>query len=327
MNNKIIKTAFAAAITLVSWNSYADFSGFSSLVEGRTFGDESPPIEEFALASDSFLGLQTDMRVNDNISSVFQVISNNTGAWEMDITLSYLSFSPLESWDLVFGRQAMPHYFYSEDIALSHRYHWIAAPGRLYDAPFTSFNGISSRYQFNFDQTLVEAQILYGQEPDYGDNSGNAYTKIKGGKVIFNHDWLTVNSAYFEFVESSSNNGELENELRAGVIKSFDFATQIEYKEWLFTGEFIHLDSTALDKGIKQPWMISLAKPFASVTPHLTYGVYREIDTAEDDVIPFYIAGVRWDVSPTSALKFEYASEKSDHTKVSSMQLALVTIF
>lgn len=343
MNKNLLALLCIAILSTTSLSSRAEinFSGFSTLVGGRSVSDSEQTTtstdeytEEFALGSDSFIGLQASMAVYGDLSSTIQVISDSDSTWEMDITLSYLSYAPTDNWEISSGRQRMPLYTYSENLELSHTYHWIQAPCELYETPFESFNGFSSSYQFNIGPLNLKTKVLYGEEPDSNGEVGKSFSDIKGGLLSYNYDWLTVHAGYFEFVESSTDNGPLGTELIEGVVSSFDYSIQLDYDGWLLFAETTSYDQTGLRTddegvGISQPWMVSIAKQVDNITPHFTYGETRDMDFSEEDYInPFYIVGLRWDLNPSSALKFEYASEKDeDSSDINSLELALVTTF
>ena len=341
------KVLLALIATLMSFNSYADYniSGFGTVAGGKASGDDKVVHkglagyndEQWSLEPGSFVGIQASIDLHDKVGITVQGLFEGSDDWEGDLTWAFISYDPTDEWRILAGRQLMPHYIYSDSIDVSYAYHWIALPTQVYNAPFNSFNGISSQYTFDFDESSLFTQLIYGAEDE--KDSGNDYKDIWGGKIAYNYDWFTLNLGYFEFKESSTNTrpapgGALETTSQEGVLISYDIGFQIDYNDWLVIAEVTTVDLTDLrdgdsGPGTRQPWMLSVAKRIGDFTPHVTYGEDRELDfNNEDSTSPFYIAGLRWDCYDSIALKVEYIhKENNDGYSAEAYQLAVVAAF
>lgn len=347
MKKYILVPAFAATVSV---NSYAEInlSGFGTFAAGQAFGDESVTrqgvdgyTDEFSAEEASFVGMQVVANIYGNLGATLQLTSEGSKDWEADLTWAFLSYDIMDEWRVILGRQRMPHYLYSDYLDVSFAYHWIAAPSELYNAPFNSLNGISSLYTFDFENSSLFTQVLYGEEPDYEEDIGGdkTYEDIMGAKLVYNYDWLTVTTSYFEFQENTTTTvrvGRTRTEVDIdGVLTSLDVGVQIDYNDWLIVTEISTVDFSDMGdgRGTIQPWMLSIAKSFytdfGTVMPHITYGQNRNLDYNDTDTYtPFGIIGTRWDFYPSVALKIEYSVEKDEDDNVgTALQAAIVSAF
>ncbi|QDE30786.1 porin [Shewanella polaris] len=346
MNKKVLITL---AATFISFNSYADYyiSGFGTVAGGKATGDEAV-VERGGIAgydedswsfdNGTFVGLQGTVELYDKLGMTVQAKFEASENWAGDVTWGYLSYDATDEWRIILGRQIMPHYIYSDFIDVSYTYNWIELPDQVYNAPFNSFNGVSSQYTFDFGHSSLFTQVLYGTEHD--DATDNKYTDIWGGRLAYNYDWFTLNLAYYEFNEESSSSmdtpdGLIENNTD-GVLISYDIGFQINYNNWYAIAEMTTVDLTDLREdgstdgpGTLQPWMFSVAKRIGDFTPNVTYGESRQLDfNGEDSTAPFYTVGLRWDFYDSMALKTEYShKEDSDGASGEVYQVAIVATF
>lgn len=337
-----------ATLAFASFSCSADYyiSGFGTLAAGQAHGSEeviSQGIsgyddDDWDFDSGSLVGLQGTVDITDNMGATVQGLFEGDDDWDGELTWAYLSYDFTDEWRVIVGRQIMPHYIYSDFINVSYSYHWISVPDQVYNSPFNSFNGISSQYTINFDESSLFTQILYGQEHDE-DETGNDYDDIWGGRVSYNYDWLTLYLGYFEFRESSTDSspapgGEIVELDESGVLVSYDVGFQVDYDDWLVVAEMttVNLEdygSESSKSGTKQPWMLSVAKRIGDFTPYVTYGQDRSLDFNDTDTnTPFYSVGLRWDFYESMALKTEYLHEEdSDESSGEVYQAALVVTF
>lgn len=335
-----ILTSFILSLSSVAY-AEVNFSGFGTLAIGKKFGDDEFNSvdgygDSLTIEPDSFLGLQAIADIYKELDLTLQIkTKTDEGAWETDITWAFLSYDITDDWRVIAGRQRMPHYTYSDYLDVSYAYHWIEAPSEVYNAPYNSFNGISSLYTLYLGDFTLLTQLAYGEEPDDDlDLNGKTYDDIMGARLNLNYDWITVNAAYFEFEERDERTRRGVTEVIQGVLKSADFGVQIDYGDWLTVLEITSVDFQDIgdNRGIFQPWMISVGRRFGSVMPHITYGENRDLDTGpdenEDTSTPFYTLGFRWDFLPSASLKVEYSAEEdNDGNTGSSVQTAIVTAF
>jgi hypothetical protein len=338
MKKKLIASALVA---MVSTGAQAEIetSGFASLAIGKASG-ASDTVDGFdsdtiSLKDTSFVAYQAKSDIGEGLGATVQVVSRGADDWEPDVTWAFLSYDISDDWLVIAGRQRMPHYTYSDYIEVSYAYHWVTVPQELYNAPFDSFDGISSTYTMDFENSSLAIQVLAGDESN--DEVEQSFAGIKGAKLTYTYDFLTATLGYFEFEET---NTDLDTDTISSIgdLISYDIAVQVDYNDWLAIAEVTTVDlsdvhpdgdSTPTGLGTSQPWMISVGKRFGNVMPHITYGENRNLDFfGEDSTDTFYTAGVRWDFNPSAALKVEYsASDNRRFGEGESFQVAIVTVF
>jgi predicted porin len=344
MKKKLLASALVAMVS-AGTHAEVNFSGFASLAAGKAFG-ESETVDGFesdtiSFKNNSFVALQGTSDIGDGLGATVQVLSRGSQDWEPDVTWAFLSYDVSDEWRIIGGRQRMPHYTYSDYIEVSYAYNWVTVPEELYNAPFDSFDGISSSYTMNFDNSTLTVQVLAGEEDGLDvevrgtEEVYKSYADIIGGKLTYNYDWLTLTLGYFEFEETSTIDDEIDAQ---GNLVSYDVGVQVDYNDWLVSAEVTTVDLSDLHDyetgvvtglGEIQPWMVSVGKRFGDITPHATYGKYRSLDFfGSDTESDFYTVGVRWDFNPSAALKAEYSSsEDARFGDGESFQIAIVTVF
>ncbi|TCS38846.1 hypothetical protein [Reinekea marinisedimentorum] len=317
-----------------------NLSGFGTLALGIADGDSAGSFgsadgysDSFSLAPNTFIGGQLFADIYGNLDAVVQATVDAERGWDdadnidADLTWAFLSYRFNDHWQLQAGRQRMPHYAYSDQLLISYAYHWINAPGQLYNAPFNSFNGVSLLNSFDAGAVYLSSQLVYGEEPDSENDIGKQYSQIWGGRLSASYQWLTATVAYFAFDEQFEVNRPAgpgpgpgpgpanQTQVIEGTLKSWDFALKAEAGDWLILAEITSVDLRDLGDryGIRQPVMLSVAKNIGAFTPHVSLGYNRELDFGNDDsVSPFAIIGSRWDFSNKAALKAEISTEEDE---------------
>lgn len=332
-----------------------NFSGFGTLAAGVAEGDSgedstssvSGYSEDISLTPNTFLGAQLFADIYGNLDGVLQATLDAEQGWDdadnidADLTWAFLSYSFNESWSVQAGRQRMPHYTYSDYLLISYAYHWINAPGQLYNAPFNSFNGLSLLNSFDLGEVRFSTQLLFGEEPDSEGDIGKEYSNIWGGQLTANYEWLTATAAYFQFDERTEVSrpapsgpgpgpGPPQQETRVveGTLYSWDLALIAELGNWLLLAEMTSVDLRELSDrhGLRQPVMLSVARSIGTFTPHVSFGYNRDFGFGDEDYVsPFAILGSRWDFSNQAALKVEASAEENEQGNIDyAFEVALV---
>lgn len=320
------------------------WSGFASVVGGQATGDfekidpQSGLIQGFddktEFKTGSFFGLQAQSDLGDGLGATVQVIGRGNDDWDPEFSWAYLSYDINDDWRILAGRQRLAFYLNSDYLDVSYAYTWITPPHEVYSLFFDTFDGVTSTYTFNFEDSSLTVLALYGST-DVDVLNGAAtldFENVTGGALTYNYDWLTLRAGHIQFKADLSGLGLGGR----GLVTVRDIAMQIDYNDWLFLAETSLTDLDELAKSQEQkPWMVSLAKRFDAITPYVTYGKNKQTATTDGSIgagakrdTPWYSVGVRWDFHPSAALKFEYDHEENEAGDDAGLaRVALVTVF
>ncbi|MFC6440922.1 hypothetical protein [Bowmanella sp. JS7-9] len=317
MKKSIIATALASVLAF-SAQADINFSGFATVVGGKTSGDDQVfrgYDNEFDLSTGSLFAIQANSDLGDGLSATVQMMARGSDDWDPEFAWAYLSYDATEDWRLLFGRQRAPMYLYSDYLDVSYAYHWLRPPQAVYDAPFDTFDGIGSIYSTTVGDSFVTWHMIYGinDDKDTPINDTTLDTKFSdlfGGSLTWNYDWLTLRGAYFQ-----ANAYIPLNEAPAGTAVSqiaalqagwattpyaviadeigidddkitfAEFGMQIDYNDWVIVGEITKLDLSKTIFPDQDSWYVSVGKRMDSVMLHATYGNNKD---SSEFLVPKY---------------------------------------
>ncbi|MGX5173408.1 porin [Aliikangiella sp. IMCC44653] len=283
-----------------------NFSGFATLAGGKL----SEEIEfrgyddEIGFASNSLLALQASADLGDGWGVTTQLISRGSENWEVDSEWAYLSYDASDNWRLLFGRQRLPLYIYSDFLDVSYAYHWISPPEGVYSLPFDVIDGIGSIYSNSFGGFDSSLHLTYGRT-EGNIEALDADTVFKNAVSVawtLNRDWFTLRLGYAQ-TDLSILSEDLSNLAQAwrdtGPLVGQDFSTIgdniesiddkgtfagvgiiIDYNDFLFVTEFTDVDpgNNLLQK--QESFYVSFGKRWGDALLHVTYG--EDLDVVED---------------------------------------------
>ena len=257
---------------------------------------------------------------------------------------------------------------------------WITPPEGVYNLIFDTFDGIGFIHSIQLGDFDTSIHVIYGSNKDKltaesGPFKGSFTTKnedLVGASITLNRDWLTLRGGYFTTkgtfpipaLESLSDlwlstgfndvAGHVKSEEDRA--KFIEFAFQVDYNDFLITGEFTDLSFVDSPFSDQESYYVMFGKRFDEFMVHATYG--KDDDSADyfttgvpagipqlDALVAgtnqlvdaqkfdskYTILGFRWDFHDSAAFKFEYKmySEKGNTAldDVDLIRLALVTVF
>ena len=130
MKKSIIATALASVLAF-SAQADINFSGFATVVGGKTSGDDQVfrgYDNEFDLSTGSLFAIQANSDLGDGLSATVQMMARGSDDWDPEFAWAYLSYDATEDWRLLFGRQRAPMYLYSDYLDVSYAYHSLVTP-------------------------------------------------------------------------------------------------------------------------------------------------------------------------------------------------------
>lgn len=301
-----------------------NFSGFATMAGGLTFDDDENLYDYddiFSLSSNSHFGLQASTSINDQWGATAQIISRGNDAWDTKFSWAYISYDATDEWRLLFGRQRVPFYMYSDFIDVSYAYHWITGPEAVYSIGFDDFDGVGSIYTStigDFDSTF---HVAFGRNTDAlniagEEREGSDIANLFSTALTLNDDWLTLRLGYSRAdvtIPVADFQPLLDNWIAAGFPAVadgielnddewvfIDFAFIIDYENFLIVGEITDLDED--DTTVLNPsksYYLSLGYRVNDVLWHFTHsategsagtGVLSEVPVGVDPGLDFLTA-------------------------------------
>ena len=358
------KTILMASLaSLLSFGASAEirWSGFGTVAGGITTGTDEVQSgfdDELDFKAGSFFAIQGTSDLGEGLSATIQIMAKGEDDWDPDFAWAYLAYEVTDDWRLLFGRQVLPFYMYSDYINVSYAYHWIAPPSQFYVAPFSAFDGVASIYTKYFGDSSVTAHLFTGLNNNSDDDSE---FKITGGAFSYNYDWLTLQFNYVQ-MDSTVPISELDSleqswrqvgfpQVADDLVLDDDdqviasFGARVNYGDWLLLAEYKESDLGKTILAHSDTWYVSAGYTIDSVMLHATIGEkdaivdYSLLDDVPvgadpgldaliggtrgliatlDADVPFYILGARWDFHDSMALKVEYSHHDLDITDTKS---------
>lgn len=383
MKPTTLKSLLATIPLLVATSSNAadiNFSGFATIAAGTTTSS-SESFDGYTSDLDfnkgSLFALQTSSELGNGLSVTAQLIARGDDDWSPAFEWAFLGYEVNDNLRILAGRQRSPFFMFSDFLDVSYAYHWISPPTGVYNLPFDSFDGLSAIYSSQlgeFDSTL---HMIVGRNQDEIDLSTGGIAKpdfknLVGAAWTVNRDWLTLRSAFFQ-ADITVPVGPI-NQLAAGwtaagytdiannikaegdMVWFAELGFQVDYEDFLVTGEFTRLDLTDSGFSNDDSYYVSVGKRFDNVMVHLTYGVDDDelenllatVPSAFAQAAPqlylptagiianekkdqrYLTAGVKWDFHEVASFKFEVTQRQdqlNDEQDATLLKVALVTVF
>ncbi len=186
--------------TLASSCAFAEinFNGFATIAGGMTT-DENETIygydDALDFSNDSVMGLQANADLGDGLSFTAQFVSRGSEDWNTEAEWAYLSYEVNDNVEVLFGRQRVAFYKYSDFLDVGYAYHWIEPDPQAYGVPFDSTNGIGVRLSNQLGIFDSNIQFTYGRNrEDLPLGVGEVPSDVQNLMAIsweLTYDWLS----------------------------------------------------------------------------------------------------------------------------------------
>ena len=204
---KQLTHSLIASLVLTSFTANADidFSGYGSLVVGKTLAKDERFTADFfevgqyqdslTFKPESMLALQATSRLEDNLRLTLQVTGKGSDNFQTDFTWLYLTYQAKDDWTIMFGRRNIPMYYYSEFYDVGFAYPWMRPPSNLYWWQIVQFNGLHVSKDFLLGDYANNVTFFYGNEYTKDNKEMGFYAEqgFYGSDVIgVNEDWENI---------------------------------------------------------------------------------------------------------------------------------------
>src|SRR5471030_10345 len=276
---------------------------------------------DWSAAVDSRIGGQVTANVNDQLSAVLQVVSEQQWDATYHPTIEWANVKYAWSPDasIRFGRIALPSFLYSESRKVGYTYPWIRPPVEIYRLlPISNSDGADVSYRFHIDGLINTVTALNGRN-DIRDTSGQRLT-VRDMSVLadtIEYGALMIHSAYQAASLTIPSIAAIPNPAlsRLGINSPYRFlevGASYEPGNWFLLGECVRISIPF--NGRELGWYASTGVRKGNFTPFISYARQRQ-QTPSGLLQPTPQAtasvGVRWDFMRKADLKVQV-----DHVKL-----------
>ena len=263
--------------------------------------------EDLAFDVDSRLGFQGTAFFNDTFSATVQAVGKSVED-DVELEWAYVTYDINQQLKIRAGRQRRPLYALSDVLPVGYVYPWARPPVEVYARDiqlYDEIDAIDVLYQTRAGDWDVSTEVYYGGSSGEAeiafDEDGDYETKGDYGFILgLEKDWLNLRFGYHRSpdidVESSAGLvtlydnlelagfGSVAEEMETDDLEGefFSIAAGVDYNDWLFNVELVHVP---VDGGLvpeENSWYIMGGKRFGPWTVHLTYAE-RERDDQDLD--------------------------------------------
>lgn len=298
-----------------------DYFGFKCPCYIANYPDVGVYRDSFSLKPDTRAGVQLIYRPNDTISFTGQLTGHAANDMKPTMDWAYASWNLSESLTLQAGRKRLPLFGYSDFFHVGYAYPWIRPPGDLYGWQIVAYNGANLQYRRSIGSISVSANIWAGSESDkdnrmlgqiyYGDKVEEKWKGIFGGFVELSNDWGSLRLvAMTSKVDRFLGTGAARSVNKDGVKQNFYGITgNVDYGNFVLRSEINRFVRPDAPKDIYNVFFLGGGYRFGDWLPMLTYSRFSEDfkdDPTANEKHNTWIATLRWDFRPDTALKLQY---------------------
>lgn len=309
--------ATAALLALGALPAHAlelEYSGFASLVGGRSFGNCEPNntigsrfsgactrfitdwshagvyTPSFSFKPESRLGLQATARINNQLSATTQLVARALSGNQGNLEWAYLTWEPTPEWTLQAGRMRLPLFYFSDFQDVGYAYTWLRPPPDVYGWDVVNFNGGKATWRQQVLGWSLKASAFGGSE----NSKDNAYSTLMYSGQPKSVEWRAIRGAalelsrgvftgrivglangYAQLDQASDAYDLLLSGRDAGKQRIWGLSANIDADPWLVRSEYSVFDRSDFQYKAKA-YMLSAGYRIDKLTPMLTVSGYAE---------------------------------------------------
>jgi len=328
---KLKPACFISSLLLVSlcsspavaenWADRINLTGFTSakfqlIDEGSYFnGDKNTGIGEDGSWRGTMLGLNLTIPVSDRITIASQFLSTQEdNNYALHLDWGFVAVGLTDEVKFRAGKLKFPTGMVNEYVSVGNAYPWITPPRLFYSEDINgpnitreAYTGADALWEFSSDDINVSMDF-FGGEIKLDEMN---VRKMGGVKLALDLDEeITFQASYYRGTMRNTTGhmsimeGRIHSNFSLGM--HVDWNNIIGYTEWGATD----MQTEAMDG---TSWYTSWGYQMDNWLPHLTY---QQFEKGKDSTSPqkqkMITAGLRYDLSDTVDLKFEYSIIKTD---------------
>jgi len=296
LNLAVLLTASLASASATAVDNVR-VNGFGNVVMGVTSSDDTflGYDDDPDFKNESLFALQVSSDISDKLSATAQVLGRGRDDYDVEFEWAYLSYKISPSLTLVAGRSRLPLFTYSSSLDVGYTYHWITAPGVVYNVPFNNLDGVklsktgyTGGWDYMFDVAFGQFKGTTLGADNVGDNTVLVSAQISNETLtlrsVFGRTTNTIDLTKsgdataqalgngFDSIEAAGF-ADLADSLRieedtgefigfSAMYDSFDYFIGAEYTEIAVDNTFANDD---------EAYYVTVGARFGKWTPALTY--------------------------------------------------------
>ena len=288
---------FAILACSISHASLADISdvrmnGFASIAVS-TLDEANTSLQgidnERRFDSDSVLGLQFKLPVNDRVSFTTQFLAKGSEDYDADVEWAFFTLEANEYVDLKGGRLRIPFFMISDNVEVGYSYPWARPPIDVYgQLGFNRFDGGNATYRVAIAEQALSVQAYVGSSSPEQELMGMPVeldiSNLWGVNIQLQNDFMqlrightegdyTINGVEAMFASFSLPPGmsmpeQLQTSDRLGKFTGIGLNFNYENFQWLSEYTRRKTDGIISDTS---GWYVTLAYQFGKLQPHITF--------------------------------------------------------
>lgn len=269
--------------------------------------------DDWSYKVDTRFGVQLDARLNNEISGLLQVTSEQRydGSFRPEVEWASIKYQPTSAFSVQAGRLVLSSFLVSDHRLVGYANHWVRPPMEVYNLiPITNIDGVSARYRARFGDTSNTTQLSFGDFKRKGpdgivlrtSNGWNITNTTEFGSLTFNASYQQgrLNVEYPEmarlfagyrnaaFVPFIGNAGQALADKYDPSNRKVTFAgvgASYDPGNWFVMGEWGHLNMRSI-LGERKGWYVSSGYRTGSLTPYAIYSQSRTLTATRDSSVP-----------------------------------------
>lgn len=317
-SNKSNKALAGSLLAMCTWVGPAaaveyDFSGFASLVAGKTSGACTPGNglasafsasctrfvadwghagvydEHASIEPESRAGLQGTARISPSFSATAQVVARLAVRPLAGIEQAYLTWSPSPSWSFQLGRKRLPLLYYSDIQDVGHAYPWVRVPPDVYGWDVVNYNGANLNYRTDVAGWSLRSGLFGGFETSrknpysrlfYDEGKDVEWPKIAGAELELRRDWFTGRVAYmrsdYEQIDRATGLADVQpSGATKGRHRAWGASANVDHGPWLVRTEYSVFDRSRYAYRADS-WLAAVGYRIGRFTQVVTVSDYSE---------------------------------------------------
>jgi hypothetical protein len=290
---------------------------------------------------DTRLGLQGRAELADSgLSFTAQAVARGANGGQGDVQWAYGSYLLNDSTSIQLGRKRLPMFYYSDTQDVGFALPWTHLPPQLYGWEAVNYNGVNLLHRSTWGQWGATLNVLAGREHLRDSGYWKIYNgqhsrtdvnwdNIVGADLTLVRDWFETRFVYIQSNTVRSNPTGVWNGvtytpspdpyLNGKVTRQriYSAAFNVDYADWLMLSEFLYIarpgaafedtaQLVALGNRIAPNWqaMVTLSRYQGKAVTALGGDPLAQEGHVSRSLT------VRRDLSPTSAIKVQFDSQK-----------------
>ncbi len=318
-----------------------EMTGYASLIGGYTDEKDITYLNEFAqnyvdFTHHSHIGLQFNTEIIKKLELSLTLLSEGKEDYQTRAAWFYATYAINRDVSFRFGRLKLPFYLVSNYIDIGHAYPWVTPPEEVYNTNIiNSPEGIEFIYETDFYSSILTFNTYIGSDrskqylaPSFIDdttvNISNKY--VSGDKIKYeSHELfgaalnISTDNITFQVTHNQAVITAHELNIDKSRVSLGSFGLILDYGQFILYSELTHRDSDASLQPIfpdQSSKYITIGYRISKYMPYITYATIGKgkTDSKYSLVQQSSTIGLRYDVNPKMAIKFQASKIEPDYS-------------